>query len=191
MRQIANGAHGGVVEGGGGDGGGQFFQAVSADSDVIERADPGGLLQKGPLLRDRFQKGDGKLREDDFEGQAGKSSATPDVEQASVELEVTGDVKALAKVPGDAFCGVADGGQVDFFVPTQKEVKIGKSLGGLSGREVKAKGFEELVKSRFVEHGGDFRASLALAQGFSLLQRRFARMFHVERSFELGRSLKA
>lgn len=153
FRQVADGAHGGVVEGGSGGGGGQFFQAVSADGDMIEPTDPGSLLQKGPLLSDRFQKGDGKLRKDDFEGQTGEPGATPDVEQGSVELEVAGNVKALAKVPGDAFRLVADGGQVDLLVPTQKKMKIGKSLGGLSGREVKAKGFEEVVKSRFFEHG--------------------------------------
>lgn len=163
--EISDRAHGCIVELSGGNGGDQFFQAFSADCDLGEATDAGSFLQEGSLFGDGLQQSDGNLRKDDFEGEPGKSGAAADVKQGAVGLSMAGKEEAFAKMPGNALCWVADGGQVDFLVPAEQQMEVGECLADLGWSEIEAKRSQKLAEARIVEHRGDCKVSLLCAQG--------------------------
>lgn len=85
-----------------------------------------------------------------------------------------GEEKALAEMTRHTLFRVANGSEVDFLVPVEKQVKISESLAQLGGRQVQTEGFEELPKAGFIEHGGILDSSSRMCKARS--------MFHVEHS---------
>lgn len=71
-----------------------------------------------------------------------------------VKLKVFSNKKAFAEVAGDALFRIADGGEVDFLVPSKQKLEIDKKLFALRWSEVQAKGFEELIQTFLIDHGG-------------------------------------
>lgn len=70
-----------------------------------------------------------------------------------MKLNVARNEKAFAEMTGHAFLFIADSCEVDVLVPAKEQVEIDKDLVRLDRREVQAKGFKELPKPRFIEHG--------------------------------------
>ncbi len=140
--QISDGPHGGKVECRRRGGGSEVFQAFAAHLDLGESTSTSGFLKKGPFLRYRFEEGHRDLGEDNLQSQAGEACAAADVEQVAAKFQVAGEEKAFAEVAGHTLFGVADGREVDFFVPVEEEIKISKRLVNLGEGQLQAKGCE-------------------------------------------------
>jgi hypothetical protein len=121
---------------------------------LLEVANAGNFLEKGSFLGDGLKQGDREGRKGYFERQAWETSAAANVEQGTFQRPAPGDEQAFGEMAPHAFFWIANGREVDFLVPAEEQIQIGKGLSRLEGREVEAVGFDQLAEARFTEHIG-------------------------------------
>ena len=130
----------------------KLLESAAGNFNPRHSADPADLFQEGSLLCDRFKKDNVEVWGNQLDRKSWEASATTDIEQASSQLDYFRNEEALAEVPRNTFLGRPNGGQIDFPVPSDQQVKIDEEFVYRFRREREVKGRQQLTDSNSIEH---------------------------------------
>jgi hypothetical protein len=109
------------------------FEAFRANVHLREATGASSFFQECSLFRHWLEQGDGEVGKGNFDREPRKACSASDVEEATPEIEVSGEEEGFAEVALDALFRTANGCEIDFFIPAQKKFKISEGLAGLDG----------------------------------------------------------